>query len=649
MVLLSPYAAAAEPDVLDLAGHIPLAAYVEPVAPTVLLSPDGRSRARYQQDDAATFSFWVGPVDGGAPDRRLADGGYVVSWPTQEYVLAWFRDAEKPTASHWPLYRLDVRDGSRVRVESEDEELVWIGDDRAHPGSVLLQTPGKHTTVYRYDVAADARSVVWEGRAHGRLLFDDTSGDVVGAIDFRVIHGDETAPRWVRRQTFSSIDATGRVEPVFTVKDPLYVSLSTPSIWAHAGRLFVIVQLDTDTPSLQALDLATGAREVIQEAEAGAVVGGLSLAPGAVVAVMEQGARTRWTALDPSVAPDFARLAAALAGDFAIVERRADTWLLRETAPTHAPRWFTYDRSTGALARLGEGHPAFDAQPWRPMEALSFPAADGLPLTAYLTTPDPARHGPAPWPVVVRVHGGPRWARESWGWDFDTQRLADLGYAVLSVNFRGGGGFGARFEAAGEGEWGGRMSTDLLDALAFAAATGTVDLQRAAIDGGSYGGYAALAAVTVQPGGAQPFRCAVSQSGEGSLLRRSVFGAMTFRELGPRAMRLERSPDQHVDALDVPVLVWVGARDLVVPWAQVSRFVGRARAADKALVLVRDRRAGHGPSDAPGWNAWTAVRENFLARCLGGAAPPLAPALVGSGLRVVHGDELLGLDGQTDR
>lgn len=112
------------------------------------------------------------------------------------------------------------------------------------------------------------------------------------------------------------------------------------------------------------------------------------------------------------------------------------------------------------------------------------------------------------------MHGGP-WSRHVWGLSLEAQWLANRGYAVLHVNFRGSAGFGKAFLNAGNGEWGGRMLEDLMDARRWAVVEGIADPERTAIMGASYGGYAVLAAAAFFPA---EFRCGVALAGPANLL-----------------------------------------------------------------------------------------------------------------------------------
>src|SRR5262249_22552986 len=144
---------------------------------------------------------------------------------------------------------------------------------------------------------------------------------------------------------------------------------------------------------------------------------------------------------------------------------------------------------------------------------------DGLDLVSYLSLPpesagEGASRPKAPLPMVLLVHGGP-WARDSWGYNGSHQWLANRGYAVLSVDYRGSPGFGKNFGNAGNREWAGRMHDDLIDAVQWAVHERIADPKRIAIMGGSYGGYATLVGLTFTP---ETFACGVDIVGPSNLV-----------------------------------------------------------------------------------------------------------------------------------
>ncbi len=248
---------------------------------------------------------------------------------------------------------------------------------------------------------------------------------------------------------------------------------------------------------------------------------------------------------------------------------------------------------------LGYEYP--DAQPADvgPIQMVSWKAADGLELHGVLSLP-PGREAKN-LPVVVLPHGGPQ-ARDYPRFDWWAQAFASRGYAVFQPNFRGSDGYGDAFRDAGFGEWGRKMQTDISDGLAELARQGIVDPKRACIDGGSYGGYAALAGVTVQHG---LYRCAVSVAGVSDLpgmidyaggtgksatrYWRKFMGATSgfAGELGPI------SPRRIAARADAPILLIHGTDDTVVPLSQSIQMAEALKAAGKPFEFVTVPGADH--------------------------------------------------------
>ena len=270
------------------------------------------------------------------------------------------------------------------------------------------------------------------------------------------------------------------------------------------------------------------------------------------------------------------------------------------------------------------------------------PARDGLSLEAFLTLPT-ATAGPRPAqrsPMIVYVHGGP-WDREDYGFSRKTQWLANRGYAVLTVNYRGSTGLGKAYQSAGDGEWGRRMQYDLVDAASWAVRQGYASADRIGIMGGSYGGYATLSALAFTPG---VFACGVDSVGPSNLL--------TFLERLPakwgnarvefykrvadprtatgRNRLVEMSPASRLDRVDKPLLIFHGVNDPRVNYReskQVAEAI-HARGGDVAYVEFPDE--GHSFEKPANVVAYAALTENFLARCLGGRAQPISGDLSNS-------------------
>ena len=233
---------------------------------------------------------------------------------------------------------------------------------------------------------------------------------------------------------------------------------------------------------------------------------------------------------------------------------------------------------------------------------ITYQAADGLQIPAYLTLP--AGRPAAKLPLVVLPHGGPA-VRDTLDFDWWAQAIASQGYAVLKPNYRGSWTTHS-FMAAGFGEWGLKMQTDLSDGVRYLAKEGIIDPARVCIVGASYGGYAALAGVTLDPG---VYRCAVSVAGLSDLKRmlqwvneRDRLGAHTAGRYWDRFMGVQGpndpaldaiSPIRHIDKVNVPVLLVHGKDDTVVPYEQSEIMLKALTKANKKVELVTMKKEDH--------------------------------------------------------
>lgn len=265
--------------------------------------------------------------------------------------------------------------------------------------------------------------------------------------------------------------------------------------------------------------------------------------------------------------------------------------------------YWMVDIRSGKANPIGYAYPKIRAADVGPTRMFEYQAADGLDLDGVLTLP-PGRN-PRSLPVVVLPHGGPLGVRDSWGFDWWAQAIASAGYAVLQPNFRGSGGRGAAFRAAGLGEWGGKMLGDIADGLAALAREGIIDPQRACIVGASYGGYAALAGVTLQQG---LYRCAVSVAGPADLpaflhwIREKTGGdSQVSRALwltigadrGGVGATSRYSPSDLASRADAPILLIHGIDDTVVPIAQSEAMADALKSAGKPVEFIRMKGEDH--------------------------------------------------------
>ena len=311
------------------------------------------------------------------------------------------------------------------------------------------------------------------------------------------------------------------------------------------------------------------------------------------------------------------------------------------------------DRETREVRPLFKQRKALAGLKLRPLEPVSFPARDGLRLNGYLTRPENAS---GKLPLILVIHGGP-YARDYWGFRSTHQWLANRGYAVLSVNYRGSTGYGKAFVNAAHHEWGGRMHDDLIDTANWAVGNGLADPKRVGFFGGSYGGYSALMAATRTP---EVFACIVDLFGISNLLTfmatippywhpwfnvwKNIVGNPDTEE--GRAFLADRSPLNHLERATRPILIAHGLNDVRVVAAESRQMVDALKGRQAPVTYLTFRDEGHGFVRPVNQLAFFAVAEAFLAKHLGGLCQPFEGDLSGSTMKVEAGAELVpGLAG----
>src|SRR5262249_21610332 len=278
--------------------------------------------------------------------------------------------------------------------------------------------------------------------------------------------------------------------------------------------VFLSTSIGSDTARVVERNLSTNKERDIAKSD-GVDAGEVVIHPTrhVVQAVGFARGKNEWTVVDPSIRADFDAIGKLSDSEFSIAGRdRADrTWLVAFNTDRGPIRYYAWNRADKKGTFLFAHRPKLQGLALGEMKPIVVHSRDGLDLNSYLTLP--VGIGNKNLPMVLYVHGGP-WARDSWGYEPTVQWLANRGYAVLQVNYRGSTGFGKKFLHAADRQWGKKMHDDLVDAVKWAVGQGIADPKRVAIYGGSYGGYAALAGATFTP---DLFRCSVDIVGVANL------------------------------------------------------------------------------------------------------------------------------------
>ena len=365
--------------------------------------------------------------------------------------------------------------------------------------------------------------------------------------------------------------------------------------------------------------------------------------------------RPKWFALVDTIEVDFVTLNAKFGESYTIGSRTKDNnrWIILVRDATHAGTYYLYERHTKNISKLFDMYPNLKQYTLLLMYDFTIQARDGLLLTSYLTMPegvtlDDKMVSNNSVPMVLLVHGGPL-GRDEYGYNRIHQWLANRGYAVLSVNFRGSTGFGKNFINKADGEWSGKMHDDLIDAVDWATAQGIADKNRVAIMGRSYGGYATLVGLSYTP---EVFCCGIDVVGPSNLetLLNTIpaywqsFYAELVRRIGgdPKtseglAYLKKCSPLYKVNNIRKPLLIGQGANDPRVKQAESDQIVSAMKKRNLPVTYVVYSDEGHVWTRPENHLSFNALIEKFLATNLGGRCEPIGDAFEGSSIEIREG------------
>ncbi|MCX6558839.1 MAG: S9 family peptidase [Candidatus Aminicenantes bacterium] len=398
---------------------------------------------------------------------------------------------------------------------------------------------------------------------------------------------------------------------------------------ADNAKIWVIASLGANAERLLEVNPGTGERKILSE-DSQFDTRGLMVNPlrNTLEAVAYEKERRTWIFFDPLIRADFEILAKVRAADISIRGRdRSDKiWLVKFAASDSPTTYYRYDRAAKKANYLFSEDPKLENFPLAKKQPIQFKSQDGMTIYGYLTLP--LGLPPKNLPLVVQVHGGP-WTRDNGDLDFPVQCLANRGYAVLQVNFRASTGYGKTYQNAGNLEWGGKVIQDLVDGKNWLVARGIADPRRTAIAGGSFGGFAVLAAMAFHP---REFICgiAVNAISDANLFFASmpphwtVAKARFETRMGKDPEFLKGiSPLYKADRVACPLLIMHNANDVRVKLEHAERMVAALRKYGKEVTFLVFPDAGHvgGGAYANFLRRWAAI-EDFLGKHLGGRAEP---------------------------
>lgn len=617
----------------------------------VMLSPDGKYLS-YLSSVNGVLNVFVGTANNPTTAKPVThDTGRGVRfyiWAYTSSHILYIQD--KNGDENWHVYSVDVntqQETDLTPIDGIQAQVQQISPE--HPNELLIglndRVPQLHD-IYRVNLRTGERT----------LVIQNDEGFVGYASDsqFRV----RLAMQMLPNGTMNILKRSGDQWELMAEVKHEDSMLTSPAGFDKTGNiLYMTDSRGRNTSALYSVNLQTGEQNLIAE-DPQADLDGIILHPTehTVQGVAFNYDRRRWQLIDPALKADFDYLATVADGDININSRTLDdqNWIVVYTMDNGPVRYYAYERNNKQATFLFTNRPALEGQPLSKMYPAVIEARDGLKLVSYYTLPfgsdtqTPGRPD-KPLPTVLVVHGGP-WHRDSWGYDSFHQWLANRGYAVLSVNFRGSTGFGKDFINAADLQWGRAMHDDLLDAVDWAEREGIAAQGQVAIMGGSYGGYATLAGLTMTP---ERFVCGVDIVGPSNLITliesvppywepmialfRTRMGDNTTEE--GLALLKERSPLTYVDNIRRPLLILQGANDPRVKQAESDQIVNAMQSKNIPVIYALYPDEGHGFARPENNLSFTAIAEAFLAAHLEGDYQPIGDDFAGSSITIPAGIE----------
>ena len=534
-------------------------------------------------------------------------------WLTDDQ-LAFFQDTGGDENEH--IFVVDVHTGDTKDITPFEGVKVDLIDELEDVDDAIIIGMNKRNPeifdVYRLNTITEAITLIEENPGNITAWITDHTGALRLATTTDGVNTsllERTAPG-----QFRTIITTGFRETLA----PLFFDFEQKHVYAlsNIGRdKIAIVLIDiTDAHEIQCL---------FEHPDVDAGQLGFSKKRKVITSATYTTWKTEFVFFDSESEQRYAKVKSLINEDAEIYitdrDKAEEVFIVRTLSDRTLGNYYLYHATNNTITHLANVSPWLQANKLCSMEPISYESRDGLTIHGYLTLPD---SGHAPYPVVIHPHGGP-WARDVWQFNPEVQFLANRGYGVLQMNFRGSTGYGRAFLEASFKEWGKKMQDDITDGVQYLIEKGIADKDRIAIYGASYGGYATLAGLTFTP---DLYTCGVDYVGVSSLFSFmetippywAPYLEMMYEMVGhpekDRELLAEASPLLHIDNIKAPLFVAQGARDPRVKKSESDQIVqALTEKGVDVLYMVRENE-GHGFMNMENKFAFYAEMESFLSR-----------------------------------
>lgn len=611
--------------------------FADPDNSLVKLSPDGQY-VSFLAPFQGGLNLWVAPLADTTQARPLTQHQQPIhdyEWSADSAQLLYLQD--NGGDENWQLKGVHIVTQAHKDYTPQGLQARLLQLSHDAPNHVVLslnQRDPQFHDAYRCDLSTGELTCLYENNAYWDFIVDHhlqvRAGikiDAVGGAYVDLQDPDETT--WVR---LSQLDLLALY----------YYPRLKMGFSSDNTTLYVAQSLKSNTAGLCALNTQTGELQMLgidPKADLYEVLFDPITKTPLALAVMTD--RKQWIVLDDNVAHDFAFLNTFDTGDLAIVGQSRDnqSWIVAYSHDNGPIQYYHFDRAQQQASPLFSSGESLKDYALTPMYAKQIPVQDNLRCMSYLSIPlEQDVHGNGipkePLPLILLVHGGPHY-RDFWGFNPWHQWLANRGYAVLSVNYRSSTGFGKAHMQAGNGEWGGKIQQDILDAKAWAIEHRITTQDKVAIMGRSYGGYVTLAGLTMTP---EAYCCGIDMVGFANLetllahvppywkvVRKAFIEMLGCDPDTPegKTFLAERSPIHYADRIQRPLLIAHGGNDPRVLHSESDHMAQAMQRNAIPVTYVVFPDEGHQLSQPANREVFHGLAEAFLAKHLGGRCEPL--------------------------
>ncbi|RTK92404.1 MAG: S9 family peptidase [Rickettsiales bacterium] len=601
------------------------------------------------------LNIWVAPTENITQAKAITNeqgrGIRVYHWAKDSLHIIYAQD--KNGDENWQLCSVNIETFERLELTSSNVRSSILKMSNKYPDEMLVLINDKvptHFNIYKINVKTKQSELVYDNiDQYSSFIADD---------DFKIRVAYKMTPLGVG-EIYLFKDKELKQAKLFqqiAIEDMLTTNVL--HISSDGSKLFMTDSTNSNTSALIEIDLNSKSRKILYIDEKSDIDDYLVDPKTKLVqGVATNHLRKQWQILDNDIQKDFIYLKNIEDGDLEITSRSYDNmlWVVVYLKSDEPNQYYLYDRVKNKVSFLFSSNIKQEGLPFAKMHPIIIKSRDGLDLISYLTLPRWLDNGKGipkhPVPLIVCVHGGPN-ARDIWGFNANTQWLANRGYAVLSVNFRGSVGMGKNFINAGDGEWARKMQDDLEDGVIWCIENNITKKETVAIMGGSYGGYATLVGMTMTP---DLYVAGIDIVGPSNLqtLVESIppywkpqiahlykmIGASPENEEG-RAYLKERSPLNYAANIKKPLLIVQGANDPRVKQAESDQIVKAMKQLSIPVVYLLYPDEGHGLAKPENRLSMYAHAEIFLANFAGGRYIPHNNDFLNSSVQVKEGEDI---------